>query len=212
MSDILSMAKAAIETDLVGELEPEELVDILSQTDIPPKDINKLAGTIVYIRKRFIEGLSRVESFKIAFPSRSIPSGETNVPFQATGSELSKTTIDIKAKRLENSSMYKKIVTLLQTSLYVSFAMQRIQVLDDILERLPESSDRDFAALSKVFLDETRKPEGAKGMEVNVNVQNNDVNLVTVEKKLEAIADKMVGHTAEYVIEALDGNSTTSSV
>jgi hypothetical protein len=108
--------------------------------------------------------------------------------------------------------MYKKIVTLLQTSLYVSFAMQRIQVLDDILERLPESSDRDFAALSKVFLDETRKPEGAKGMEVNVNVQNNDVNLVTVEKKLEAIADKMVGHTAEYVIEALDGNSTTSSV
>ena len=214
MSDLIAMAHTAIGSDLVGEVEPEELVDILSQTDIDPKDMSKLAGTIVYIRKRFIEGKSRVESFKAAFPSRSVPSGSNNGRFEQTEPDkLGYSTIEVKAKRLEQSRIYKKVVVLLQTSLYVSFALERVQVLDQLLDRLPEANDRDYAALAKVFLDETRKPEGAKGMEVNVNVQNNEVNLVNVEKKLEAIADKMVGHTAEYVIEALDHNdSTTPSV
>jgi hypothetical protein len=199
------------EAGLLDEVEPDELVDIMSQTDVNVKDMPKLAGTIVYIRKRFLEGMSRVKAFKVAFPLRSIPSGTTDTPYINTGSKLGKTTIDIKAKRLEQSKIYKKVVALLQTSLYVSFALERIEMLDEARTRVYDEdiSHRDRVQYMKMFFEETRKPE-ANGMELNVNVQNNEVNLVSIEQKLGTIADRMVGSDADMIIEALNVNSTSS--
>jgi hypothetical protein len=134
-------------------------------------------------------------------------------PDNASG-EISRTAIEIKAKRLENSRIYKKIVTLLQSSLYVAYALERYEVLDRVLDEIrnPQIPARDLAPLAKVFLDETRKPADLKGMELNVNVQNNEVNLVSIEGRLSEIASRMVGSDANNIIEALDANSTSSSV
>jgi hypothetical protein len=115
----------------------------------------------------------------------------------------------MKAKRLEDSAIYKKVIAILQTNMYVSYAISRMEVLDIALDKIKDDyvADRDIVAYMKVFLEETRKPESAKGMEVNVNVQNNEVNLVSIEEKLSNIADKMVGAHADQIIEALNGDS-----
>ena len=195
-----SISKAGIITDV----EPEELVELMQHTDIPVKDMDKLASTVVYIRKRFIEKHSRYAAFKYAFPGRCIPDQEANVPFPNTSGEVSRTAIEIKAKRLEQSQIYKKVVAHLQTNLYVSYAIQRFQVLDRILERCmsEDISNRDLAPLSKTFLDSTAKPEEAKGMEVNVNFGDTS-SLKTFEDKLSDISKKLEGKSAEEIIDVL---------
>jgi hypothetical protein len=157
------------------------------------------------------------DSFKAAFPKRCIPqSGDTvMVPFQSTNQdEISRTSIEIKAKRLEQSQIYKKVVGLLQTNLYISYAIERMSVLDVILDRIKsgEVSDRDLSPLAKTFLDATAKPAEAKGMELSVNVQNNNVSIVSIEDKLSTIAKSLDGKNATEIIEVLSVNSPTSEV
>ena len=207
------VADAVAEAGLLEEVEPSEVLEILGNTDIGLNDAKKLAQTIAYVRHRFIFKKGRYEAFRLAFPERSVYSGnEGSGTFQAggvEGEELSKASINMKAKRLEDSAIYKKVIAILQTNMYVSYAISRMEVLDIALDKIKDDyvADRDKVAYMKVFLEETRKPESAKGMEVNVNVQNNEVNLVSIEEKLSNIADKMVGAHADQIIEALNGDS-----
>ena len=208
MSNIELAMKAVSEGGYIDNVDPKELREIVEQTDIDPRDMPLVAGTMVYIRKRFIERAGRVEAFRAAFPERCKPDPNANTPYPSTNeNSISDTSIKIKAKRLENRAIYKKIVTLLQTSLYTMFALERIEVLDNLFERIPRANNKDAATLAKVFLEETRKPE-ASGMELNVNVLNNNVSVVTIEEKMGRIADKLEGKSADKIIEALNVSNT----
>jgi len=185
-------------------LEPSELVSISEDTGV--NDLSKIAKTIIYIRKRFNEGASRYEAFKSAFPERCVVT-DTDAPLgskdKKVGDELGRTTIELKAKRLENSKLYKYIVSTLHTSLYVTYALDRMKVLDLSLKKIfdERTKDRDRIEYMKVFLQETRKPEKAQELELNVNIQNNDVSIVQIEDKLDKIASRLQGLDASKVIE-----------
>ena len=63
------------------------------------------------------------------------------------------------------------------------------------------TKDRDRIEYMKTFLQETRKPDNAKEMEINVNIQNNDISVVQIEDKLDKIANRLQGLDASKVIE-----------
>ena len=205
MNHIERIAQIVSKAGLLNEVEPDELIEIMNHAQVEDKDLDKLPGIVVYIRKRFIEKNSRYASFKIAFKDRCIPQEDTNVPFPNTTGEVSRTAIEIKAKRLEQSQLYKRVVTLLQTNLYISYAMSRFQVLDRILERCmsDDISNRDLAPLSKTFLDSTAKPEGAKEFEVNINLGEGAETMKSIEEKLSDVAKLMKGKSANEIIDVL---------
>ena len=92
---------------------------------------------------------------------------------------------------------------MLQTNLYINYAMERIKVLDEAFDKATSEfvSDKDKAPFMKIFLDETRKPEQAKGLEFNLNLNNNEVNVINVEDRLGQIADQMRNLPASAVID-----------
>ncbi len=221
LSPIELAANAVAKAGYIKDVEPDELVEIMQHTEILPKDMDKLASTVVYIRKRFIEKASRYAAFKYAFPHRCIPVDDPNVPFPNTTGEVSRTAIEIKAKRLEQSQIYKKVVALLQTNLYISYAMQRMQVLDEAFKKSFDEhvKDRDKVQYMKLFMESTNKPEEAKGLELNVNIHDDTTTLKSVEDKLSDISKHLEGKSAEEIIdvlalpqESLNGDSSTSSI
>jgi glycyl-tRNA synthetase (class II) len=125
------------------------------------------------------------------------------------GETLHKTTLAIKAKRLEASNIYKKVYTLLQTSLYVAYATERLLVLDEALHMSLDQhvSDRDRHNYMKLFLDETRKPAEAAKMELNMNVTNNTVNVIDIEQRMNDMAARLQGLPASQLVEVLDGRT-----
>lgn len=194
--------------DAIEDMEPEDLAKISSDFGLKDKDYPKLIGTMIYIRKRLIEKQGRVSSFKAAFPERSVATAtehqlETFGCSVKIGEELHKSTIDIKAKRLENSQLYIHVYQLLQNNLYISYAIDRMKVLDEALDKSldPMVADRDKPQYMKIFLEETRKPEGAKQLEFNMNITNNDVSVISIEEKMTAISTKIEGATAAEIIE-----------
>ena len=217
LSHIELAAQAVSKAGVLNEVEPSELVEIMQHAQIEPKDMDKLASTVVYIRKRFIEKNSRYAAFKVAFRDRCIPQVDSNAPFPNTNpGEVARTTIEIKAKRLEQSQLYQKVVALLQTNLYISYAMDRMAVLDRVLGRVMSNdiSVRDLGSLSKTFLEETRKPDSAAGMEVNINFGEDEGTMKSIEEKLSDVAKLMAGKDANEIIdvlalpkESVDGNS-----
>ncbi len=186
------------------DIDANELVEIMQHAEIHPKDADKLASTVVYIRKRFIEKQSRYVAFKKGFPERCIPQENTTTPYPNTTGEVSRTAIEIKAKRLEQSQIYKKVVALLQTNLYIGYAMERMQVLDEALQLSLDQdvSHRDKAPFMKIFLEETRKPLEVKGMEVNMNF-GEETTLKSIEEKMSIINSKLDGKSAEEIIDVL---------
>jgi len=192
----------------IDDMTPEDLAKISSDFGLKETDYPKLIGTMIYIRKRLIEKKGRVYSFKAAFPERCIAVEHSRDTSQyATtaepGEALTDTTVDIKAKRLENSQLYIHVYQLLQTNLYINYAIDRMKVLDEALDKCldPMVADRDKAPYMKIFLDETRKPEGAKGLEFNLNITNNDVNVISVEEKMTSIANQMKDMNASQIID-----------
>jgi len=206
---MLSPIELATETvtkgGILNDIEPSELLEIMQHADIDVRDMDKLASTVVYIRKRFIENNSRYAAFKYAFPKRCIPQENTNAPFPNTSGEVSRTAIEIKSKRLEQSNIYKKVVALLQTNLYISYAMQRMQILDESFKNSfdEDVAHRDRVNYMKLFMESTNKPEEVKGMEVNVSFGDGDTTLKTVEDKLNDISKKLEGKSAEEIIDVL---------
>ena len=195
------------ENNLIDEIEPDEVITIAS--DVGSNDYKKVAKIISYIRKRQIEDKGRVEAFKHAFPERCIVSEPSKGAFKTNrpvGSELSDSSIDIKAKRLENSNLYKAIMIILNTSLYSIFALERIEVLNKALEKIndPKVNDRNKVEYMKVFLQETRKPEKAKELELNVNIQQNNISIEQINNKLEAISSKLLDTDAGSIIDLIE--------
>lgn len=197
------------EEGFLDEVEPDEIISI--SEDIGEGDYKRIAKTIVYIRKRFIENKNRIDAFKSAFPERCVVSGyRTGGSFETdkqVGEPISTGSIEVKAKRLENSKIYKQIVALLNTSLYTAYALERMKVLDYTLEKIFDegTTDRNRVEYIKTFLQETRKPDKAQELEVNVNIQNNDINVVQIEEKLDTIAKKLNGLDAGSIIEITQG-------
>jgi len=126
------------------------------------------------------------------------------------GEPLTTTTIDVKAKRLENSQLYIHVYQLLQTNLYINYAIDRMKVLDAALDIAldPHESSRDRDRYMKIFLDATEKPKDAKDFEFNVNITNNDVTVVSVEDKMSSIASSMKGMTANQLVEVMHQERT----
>ncbi len=205
LSPIELAANAVHKAGYLKDVEPDELVEIMQHADIPAKDMDRLASTVVYIRKRFIEKNSRYSAFKYAFPQRCIPDKDANVPFPNTSGEVSRTAIEIKAKRLEQSQIYRKVVALLQTNLYISYAMQRMQILDEAFKNSfgEDVQHRDRVSYMKLFMESTTKPEEVKGMELNVNIGDGTTTLKSVEDKLSDISKKLEGKSAEEIIDVL---------
>jgi len=99
--------------------------------------------------------------------------------------------------------MYLAVYNLLQNNLYVSYAVDRMQVLDEALNIAldPMTPLREKDRYMKLFLEETRKPTNAKAMEFNVNVQNNNISIANVEDRMNSIAQALNHATAAEVIE-----------
>ena len=215
VKDKLNFALQVLQDNgLVEDLEPEELVQISNEIGYDETRFSKVAKTITYIRKRVLDKKSMIESFKYSFPERCIVTEDSKrgnlLPKDGKplplGSELPRKTIEFKAKRLENSKLHKAITTILNTSLYTMFALERIEVLHQALERINNVgvSDRDRAEYMKLFLQETRKPDKAKELEVNVNLQQNNINIEQINKNLSDIAGKLENKTAGSIINLLE--------
>ena len=203
-------ASATVKFD---DLTPEELAKMTSETEIKPEQMPKLIGIVIYIRKRLIEKQSRFTSFKAAFPERCVANADRMDQSKygnfatalSPGDPLTKSSIEVKAKRLEADSLYLKVYHLMQHNLYISYAVDRMRVLDEALhialdDRTPL---RDKDRYMKLFLEETRKPENAKQLEFNHNLQSNTVNIASVEDKMNSIAQALQHATAAEVIDAV---------
>jgi hypothetical protein len=113
----------------------------------------------------------------------------------------------VKAKRLEASQKYQAVMALIQAPLNVAYAVDRMAILEKAFEMSMDDdvSPRDRHQYMKLFLEETRKPAEAKGMEVNVNLTQNNVSIKAVEEKLDRLASrfKVLGSSAEEIIDAV---------
>jgi hypothetical protein len=195
----------------IEDYSAKDLAKIAADQNISPEQMPKLVGIMVYMRKRLIENKSRVAAFKAAFPERCIVSKEKSHVAEAgkfatsreIGEPLDNSTIAIKAKRLENSQMYMSVYQLMQSNLFISYAVDRMKVLDEALHIAldPMTPLRDKDRYMKMFLEETRKPDNAKAMEFNVNIQNNHIDLATVEDKMNTIAQALNHASAAEVID-----------
>jgi hypothetical protein len=198
VEDRLKAAISVVEDYHEEELDAEELASIAQDINLHPKNYRKLAGTITYIRKRTIDRLSQTESFKIAFPSRCV---------NEDGEELAETTILTKARRLEASELYRQVFMIVSAPLHVAYAYDRINVVEKALEISLDDTvnPRDRHQYMRIFLEETRKPENLKGMEVNVNLTQNNVSIARVEKRLGEIAEQFtqLGASATDVIDTM---------
>ena len=119
------------------------------------------------------------------------------------GEKLHRSTLKVKAQRLESSALYKKVFTILQTSLYVAYATDRLLILDEAfrLAMSEHTSDREKPQYMKLFLEETRKPAEAMKMELNMQVVNNNISVVDVESRMSDIAAKLDGADAKQIID-----------
>jgi len=83
--------------------------------------------------------------------------------------------------------------------LFAKYFLERGQVLDEALKKIFDDEVKDMAKVQymKLFLEETRKSDEAKGLEVNVHIgeEYNEVsnNIAIISKKLEGLpADKII--------------------
>ena len=212
-TDRLEVASSAMKMYNQAQLEsiedftPAELAKIAADQDIKPTDMPRLIGIMIYMRKRIVDRLSRSKAFEIAFPERCIITDiDVDSKFSTdkqVGDKCATSTLQMKARRLEQSPIYLKVYNLLQSNMYVMYAIERIKVVDEALDIAldPMTPLRDKDRYMKLFLDETRKPEKAKEFEMNFNLQSNHINIASVEDKMNTIAQALNHATAAEVIE-----------
>jgi len=207
----LEQIKEILKAKDIEDISPDEVLSISKQLDF--KNYKKIVQTFQYYIQRNIRGISRVEAFEIAFPERCVRRDDTDRGRfdSSTGSkDLAKITIDLKAKRIEQTKVYKAIYSLVNTSFYITYAVERMEVLNKAYNKImnEKTSDRDRASFMKIFLEETRKNIDADVTpEVNINMNSQTVNIV--EQKMEDIAKRLQGLPASEVINIL-GNKNGS--
>ena len=196
-----------------GEVGSDEIFDMAER--IGSEDMDDVAGMIVYAKARLLERMGMVPSFRKAFPNRCVkrqqPRGSIYETDKPMGEPLDKSTISVKAKRLEASKRYQAVMALIQAPLHIAYAVDRMAILEKAFEisMSEEVSPRDRHQYMKLFLEETRKPADVKGMELNVNLTQNNVSIRAVEEKLDSLASQFhkFGADAQQVIEAISYNN-----
>jgi len=191
-------------------VDPQEAYDLIvgsKQVDINPNNIRKVLKIQNYIFFRVNLGLNRVESFKRAFPDRCVIGAKSHIgsyqSMKDIGEPLSESTIHVKAKRLENTLLYKKIFSVYAYSMHVAFATDRFRVVQAALEKSldDEVNDRDRVQYMKVFLEETRAPEEKQeGIVINVGGES----ISKLEDKLAQIAKKLEGKSAQEILDVIE--------
>ena len=222
--EIAASAMKAVRPEQMEFLDGMDAADIarISESfDLKVDDTPKLIGVIIYIKCRLVERKGRIPSFKAAFPERCIATDDgtrsgrgSYKTITKVGDQLPDATIEVKAKRLEQTRLYLHVYNLLQTNLYVAYAVERMRVLDEALDiALDERTPlRDKDRYMKIFLDETRKPDNAKQLEVNLNVQSNTVNVVSVEEKMNTIAQALNHASAGEVLDMIEKGKSREEV
>jgi len=197
--------------DPEGMLDQQEVAQLAADTKADP---TKLVGVMLYAKYRIAQKMSMTKAFELAFPERCIATdADGSVTFGTTakaGEKLHKSTIKVKCQRLEASPLYKKVFTLLQTSLYVTYAVDRLQILDEAfrLAMSEHTSDREKPQYMKLFLEETRKPVEAMKMELNMNVTNNHISVVDVENRMSDISKRLEGMDASKIIDMVHNDNS----
>ena len=181
------------ELDILSEVDTDEITDLINKFNIKEQDYEKVARTIIYVRERLINKQSRYNSFKIAFPDR------------ATGSRRA---IETKAKRVEEYKIYKYLVSVMSSNTYILYAVDRMKVLDLALDKIMDENtkDRDKVEYMKMFLQETRKDEKDKNLEINIDINQNNVSITNIEDKLANISARLEGLSANDIIKISNGN------
>ena len=208
VNDKLKLVKSVTEK-YGNEVTEKELLSL--SEDIGSEDFDYLAGVVIYLRQRLIHRKSRIDSFRVAFPERcyktSAAIGSRFDTDKPTGAPLDASTINIKAKRIEEGKAYRAALAVINTSMYVAYAVERLDVLDKAYEIAMDEGtlNRDRFQYMKLFLEETRKPEDAQKMELNFNLTQNNVSINDLENKLADIANNLssMGASAQQVIGVL---------
>ena len=187
--------KVAEELNMINKINPEEIEELVHKFDIKDRDIERVIRTSVYIKARFIYKKSRVDAFKEAFPNR-------------VDKRMKRSTIETKAQRVEDYKEYKYLVSIMSSTNYIMYAFDRMRVLDFTLEKIfdEKTRERERVEYVKTFLQETRKDDDSKKMEVNIDLKQNNVSITQIEDKLNEISNKLEGVTANEILEITNGN------
>jgi len=111
-----------------------------------------------------------------------------------------------KAYQIEHSKIYKAIISTFSLSLHAIFFFDRVKVLSEALELaldpcVPIKYRHNYM---KVFLEETRKEEGGRELEININVGQQQKE---IEQRIEILAKKVEGSNVKQLMDMLDDNS-----
>jgi hypothetical protein len=196
------------------DFDAKDIIAIGSQFSIN-KDYKDIVKALIYKQLRDA-GFSKKEAFKRSHPERCIRNtkyshgrfepSEKRIkdPNGKSIDQLSEASIQIKANRLENSPLYKTIYMIFENSLYITYAFDRIKILDRALNKSlsDDVADREQVQYMKLFLEETRKDDNQQvGDIINVQINNQEVNVM--ENKLNILSQKLEGMGAGKIIEML---------
>jgi len=177
----------------IPSVDKEDIYDLINNHSFKTKiQIEKGVSAMAYIRLRDMEGYTRVDAFKKVFPGR----------WDNTDTDRS---IGARARRLESTDTYKKIVLELQMNFYNMFAIERVAVVNESLRRAysKDIGEKYNFEYMKLFLESTKKPEDAKMFEVSVNVNSGGVSINDVEAQLNHIANLLDGKSQGDVVDAI---------
>lgn len=174
-------------------IDEEDIYDLISKHSFKTTiQIKQGISAMAYIRLREMEGYTRVDAFKKVFPDRWTR-------------EDTDRSIGARARRLESTDTYKKIIVEMQMNFYNVFAIERIAAVNETLRRAytDKVGEKYNFEYMKLFLESTKKPEDAKMFEVNVNVESGGVSIADVEDRLNDIATLLDGSTQSDIIDAI---------
>ena len=174
-------------------IEAEDIYNLMNNHKFNTKiQVEKAVKVMAYIRLRDFEQYTRADAYRKVYPDRW---------------EKTDTNKDVasRARRLETTDMYKKLIMELQMNFYSVFAVERIHVVNESLRRAFDTdiSEKYNFEYMKLFLESTRKPDEAKQYEVNMNIKTDGVSIKDVEAKLDNIAAKLDGASQDDIIEAI---------
>ena len=201
----LDAVKVVTEDEIVRT--KNEYKDIIQSLNTSPDKIAHTYKLIHYIKLRENMRLGRIAAFMMAFPERSVYSGSNKAGFKAhedkkIGDLLGYTTIESKAKYVEISKIYNVVKESLMIGTHLTFAFDRMRVLDKALDKIFDNdvNDRDKGVYMKLFLEETKKPESLKKIEHTYEMGD---NFKEYADKLDNIAGKLAGMDGADIIDAI---------
>lgn len=174
-------------------IEVEDIYELMSSHTFNTKiAVEKAVKAMAYVRLREFEGYTRADAYKKVFPDR----------WKDTDTQKD---IGARARRLESTDAYKKIIIELQMNFYSIFAVERVHAVNESLRRAYDTniSEKYNFEYMKLFLESTKKPDEAKKYEVDVNVQTDGKSIADIEERLSLIASKLDGANQSDIMDAI---------